>query len=416
MEIFNLPALLLSLTALFSYLNYRFLKLPTTIGMMLLALIFSALLILAGTVNSAVLGWAQTQVEAIRFDRTLMHGMLSFLLFAGALHVDLDDFRANWRIIGSLALPGTLLSTLLVSVCSWWMLEIVGLGMPFVYCLLFGSLISPTDPIAVLGILKTVGTPKSLEAKITGESLFNDGVGVVVFLVLLQMLVADACGHGSEFAPKAVLLFFVQEVFGGIIFGLLIGSLAFFLIRSVDDYKVEILLTVALVTGGYALASALHISGPLAIVVAGLLIGNQGRTLAMSETTRRNLDLFWELVDDILNALLFVILGLELIVLTVTGAGVAAGLFAIPIVLLARLGAVGIPVAVLRHFRSFTPGAVRIMVWGGLRGGISVALALSIPPGRERDIILVMTYLVVLFSILVQGLTLKRLVRRTLKM
>ena len=181
MEIFNLPALLLSLTALFSYLNYRFLKLPTTIGVMLLALIFSALLILAGTVNSAVLGWAQTQVEAIRFDRTLMHGMLSFLLFAGALHVDLDDFRANWRIIGSLALVGTLLSTLLVSVCSWWMLGIVGLGMPFVYCLLFGSLISPTDPIAVLGILKTAGTPKSLEAKITGESLFNDGVGVVVF-------------------------------------------------------------------------------------------------------------------------------------------------------------------------------------------------------------------------------------------
>ena len=315
----------------------------------------------------------------------------------------------KWTI-GSLATLGVLISTFLIGTMTWLVLGWLGVPMAFIYCLLFGALISPTDPIAVLGILKTAGTPKRLETKITGESLFNDGVGVVIFLIILEM----ATGSGEVTAGHIGLLF-VQETLGGALFGFVIGYLAYRMLKQVDNYQVELLITVALVTGGYALAMAWHLSGPIAIVVAGLLVGNHGRRLAMSEKTRHHLDIFWELVDEVLNAVLFVLIGLEVLVLVLTKAYLLAGLLLIPLVLLARFISVGIPVTVLRPFRDFDPGAIRIMTWGGLRGGISVALALSLPPGPERDVILAVTYIIVVFSIVVQGLTIGKLVKSVLR-
>jgi CPA1 family monovalent cation:H+ antiporter len=412
MGLFNILALLLALTALFSYLNHRTLRLPTTIGVMLISLVFSLALVAIGALLPGTDAWARELVANLHFDETLLHGMLSFLLFAGAIHVNFDDLYRNKWIIGTLATVGTLMSTAIVGVVSWWLLAALAIPVPFIFCLLFGALISPTDPIAVLSILKSVGAPKSLETKITGESLFNDGIGVVVFIVLLGFAGA---GHGSV-PPGAgeIAVLFLQEVVGGAIFGAAIGYGSYWMIKSVDSYDVEILITLALVTAGYAAANALHLSGPIAIVVAGLLIGNHGRRLAMSEKTRRHIDLFWELIDEILNAVLFVLIGLEIIVLTYTMPVMAAALMAIPLVLTARLIAVSLPVWILRHFRTFTPGAIRLMTWGGLRGGISVALALSLPGGEEREIILPITYTVVVFSIFVQATTIRKLVRSIL--
>jgi CPA1 family monovalent cation:H+ antiporter len=274
------------------------------------------------------------------------------------------------------------------------------------YCFLFGALISPTDPIAVLSILKSIRVPKSLETKISGESLFNDGVAVATFLILL-----DIVTKGHAIAPEAIVFLFAREALGGIVFGLAIGLLAYWMLKRVDNYQVEVLITLGLVTGGYALADTLHISGPISIVVAGLLIGNHGRLFAMSEKTRTNLDMFWELVDEILNAVLFVLIGLEVLVLTFTREYMTAAILAIPIVLLVRFISVGVPVTLLRFFRSFSPHVVKILTWSGLRGGISIALALSLPDSPQRDVILVVTYGVVIFSILVQGLTIRKVVR-----
>lgn len=409
MDLFNILAILITLTAVFSYMNFRYIGLPVTIGVMVIALSMSLMLILLGSFGLGLKPQAEVLLHNIDFDRTLLHGMLSFLLFAGALHVDINDLMELKWSIGALATVGTLVSTFLVGTLTWLVLGWVGIGLSFLYCMLFGALISPTDPIAVLGVLKSAGAPKSLEMRITGESLFNDGVGIVVFLVILEM----ATGGHAVSAGHIVGLF-VQEAIGGALFGLGIGYVAYQMLKSVDNYQVEILITLALVAGGYALADALHLSGPIAMVVAGVLIGNHGRLFGMSAETRAHLDVFWELVDEILNAVLFLLIGLEILVLTFTQQYLLASLVIIPLVLLARFVAIGIPVTVLRSFRSFSPGAVRIMTWGGLRGGISVALALSLPPGRERDVILAITYAVVVFSIVVQGLTLKRVVERTM--
>jgi len=345
-------------------------------------------------------------LASIEFDETLLHGMLSFLLFAGALHVNLDDLSRQRGIIFILATFGVIGATFIIGILSWYSFGLVGLDVPFVYCLLFGALISPTDPIAVLGILKQSNAPKSLEAKITGESLFNDGVAVVIFLVLVRI----ATG-GTDISPGELLLMFSQEAIGGILFGLGAGGITYWMLKSVDNYQVEVLLTLALVTGGYTLAEALHLSAPIAIVVAGLLIGNHGRLLAMSEKTREHLDTFWELVDEILNAVLFVLIGLEVLVLVFIQEYLLAGLLAIPIVLLARFVSVGIPIAIMRRFRDFSPKAIQVLTWGGLRGGISVALALSLSAGEIRDSLVAVTYAVVVFSILVQGLTIGPLIR-----
>ena len=407
MDLFTILAVLLTLTALFSYVNHRFIGLPTAIGVMGIALVMSLALIGLDAVGVDLREQAEVLLRSIDFDEALLQGMLSFLLFAGALHININELAERKWVISSLSTFGVLVSTFLIGTMTWLVLGWVGVSLPYVYCLVFGALISPTDPIAVMGILKTAGAPKSLEMKIAGESLFNDGVGVVVFLVILEI----ATGTG-EITAGHVGLLFVQEALGGAVFGLVIGYLAYRLLKRVDNYQVEVLITLALVTGGYALAMALHLSGPIAIVVAGLLIGNQGRLLAMSETTRHHLDIFWELVDEVLNAVLFVLIGLEVLVLTFTTSYLAAGLLLIPLVLLARFIAVGIPVAVLRPFQAFSPGAVRVMTWGGLRGGISVALALSLPLGPERDVILAVTYIIVIFSILVQGLTIGKVIKR----
>jgi len=407
MDLFNILAILITLTALFSYINHRYIGLPVTIGVMLIALSLSLLLNFLGSFGFGLKQHAEMLLGSIQFDKTLLHGMLSFLLFAGALHINIDDLVERKWSIGSLATFGTIMSSFLVGTLTWWLLIQFGLEMSYSYCLLFGALISPTDPIAVLGILKTARVPKSLKMKIAGESLFNDGVGVVLFLVILEI----ATG-AHEFNAGHIGLLFVQETIGGALLGLGLGYLAYRMLKSVDNYQVEVLITLALVAGGYALADALHFSGLIAIVVAGLLIGNHGRLFAMSDETRYQLDTFWELVDEILNAVLFVLIGMEILILTFTKQYLLLSLLVTPFVLIARFISIGIPMTLLRPFRRFTPGAVRIMTWGGLRGGISVALALSIPPCSERHVILALTYSVVLFSILVQGLTIEKLVKR----
>ena len=418
---FQLAALLLSLAALFGYLNHRLLRLPQTIGVMSVALIASLALLIAGAVSSTgVVGALQELLRQVDLRHLVLDILLGFLLFAGALHVNLNDLLDRRLAIASFATGSLLVSTALVGTATFLLLHALGIPLGYLHCLLFGALISPTDPVAVLGVMRRAGAPRSLEAKVIGESLFNDGLGVVIFLSLLGLAAAHAepaaAAHGAPAGVAGVALFLLREAGGGLGFGLAAGGLGYLVLRTVDDHRLEILITLALAAGGYALAAALHLSAPLAMVVIGLLIGNQGRHLAMSATTREHLDTFWELVDEILNAVLFLLIGLELLLLPLPGpwslAGLAAALLAVPVVLASRWLGIGLPVALLRLAgRAFSPRAVRIITWAGLRGGISVALALSLPSGEERALLLLMTYVVVVFSILVQGLTLGRVIR-----
>lgn len=405
MSLIETITILVCLSAVFSYVNHRYIKLPVTIGLMAIALVMSLVLLLLGKLGYGIQAEAESFIRSIDFDETLLHGMLSFLLFAGALHINLDDLLEQKWFIGTLACLGVVVSASIVGALTYLLLGWIGLPIPFIGCLLFGALISPTDPIAVLGILKNAKAPKQLEIKITGESLFNDGVGVAVFLVLLAVV------ETGTITPGSIALLFVQEALGGAAIGLALGYLTYMMLKSINQHHVEILLTLALVMGGYALADAVHASGPIAVVVSGLLIGNQGRHLAMSETTREYLDTFWELIDELLNAVLFVLIGLEVLALTFKTAYLEAGLIAIPLVLFARFVSVSLPVQAFRLFQEFTERATMILTWGGLRGGISVAMALSLPPSSYRDVLITMTYIVVVFSILVQGLTIERLVR-----
>ncbi len=406
MDPLSVVSVLLTVAAAFGYLNERYLRLPTTIGLMFIALVMSLALAVLGRFGLAPAHAVRGFLAHIDFNEVLMHGMLSFLLFAGALHVNLEDLSRNRWTVGLLATGGVIVSTALIGIGAYGLFGILGIDVPLIDCLLFGALISPTDPIAVLAVLKSVGVSRDLEAKIAGESLFNDGVGVVVFLVLLGI-----AAEGGGVRAGDIGLLFAREALGGAVFGLAAGYVAYRMLRGVDHYSVEVLITLALVAGGYALADHLHLSGPIAIVVAGLLIGNHGRLLAMSATTRAHLDTFWELVDETLNAVLFVLIGLEVLVLTFTPTLLVAGLLAIPLVLVARFVSVGVPVRLIGRAREFSPHAVPVLTWGGLRGGISVALALSLPPGPHRPVILAVTYIVVVFSILVQGLTVGRLAR-----
>ncbi len=404
MNLVQTITILVCISALFGYLNHRVLRLPVTIGLMAIALAMSLILLLLGKLGFDINVRAEAFIRSIDFNEALMHGMLSCLLFAGALHVNLSDLLDQKWIVGTLASVGVVLSTFVIGGASYYLFSLVGLHLPFLYCLLFGALISPTDPVAVMGILKEARLPKPLEVKVVGESLFNDGVGVVVFLVLMSLIPRDSV------LISDVVLLFVEEVLGGALLGILLGFGAYLMLKSVDNYQVEILITLALVMGGYELANLLHTSGPIAVVVAGLLIGNQGRRLAMSEKTREHLDAFWDLVDELLNAILFVLIGLEVLVLSYQSAYLKAGLVAIPLVLFARFITVWLQVKVFSLVREFSQRTVAILTWGGLRGGISVALALSLPAGPARDAVLLITYTVVVFSILVQGLTIKRLI------
>jgi CPA1 family monovalent cation:H+ antiporter len=405
---FDTVALLLTLAAGFAYANHRWIKLPSAIGLMAMSFAASLLLIALDRLEWLRLtGLATRILEDIHLDDTLLHGMLGILLFAGALHINLDDLREERLAIAVLAVVGTVLSMLIVGGLSYWLLALLGLGLPLAQCMLFGALISPTDPIAVLDILKSARVPRSLEIQIAGESLFNDGVGVVLFLAVLSV-----ASGGHDVTVTRVIALFAREAIGGAAFGLVTGYLVYRLLRSIDHYQTELLLTLALVLGGYALADRLHISAPIAAVVAGLLIGNHGRSFGMSDVTRDHLDKFWSLVDEIMNAILFVLVGFEFLRLAITTKVALAGAAMIPVVLLARVASVSAPLALLSRFLRFSPGAVGVLSWGGLRGGISVALALSTPTGPGHDLVVAMTYFVVAFSIFVQGLTLGRFARR----
>ena len=406
----SLIALLLTLTGAFAYLNHRFLKFPLSVGLMGLSLALSLLLILCESLGLPIRGWASATVAQINFSETLLDGMLSFMLFAGALHVDLDELREQKATVAVLATVGVVVSTVLGGLGTWAAFRVVHLAVPLLGCLTFGALISPTDPIAVMGLLKEIDAPKSLSTKIAGESLFNDGVGIVVFLLLFRIW---AAGSGS-FRWEHTLELLLREVGGGVVIGLLLGYLCYTLLRSIDNYQVEVMLTVAFVSGGYQLASSLHSSGPLAIVTAGIYIGNYGRERAMTDTTRMHLDAFWEMIDEILNGILFVLIGLEVLVLTFERGYLLAALASVPLVLAARFLSLAFPLFAMKVFRGVeTP--ITILTWGGLRGGLSIAMALSLPPSSAREIIVTCTYAVVAFAILVQATTMPWLLRRVVQ-
>jgi CPA1 family monovalent cation:H+ antiporter len=407
-SIIDVAAILISISALFAYINHRFIGLPTTIGVMIIAMLASVFVYVLSLLGFADLhGQAQVMLASIDFNETLLQGMLSFLLFAGALHVNLSDLRKQKWVILSLATVGVCLSTFLVGTATFYLLAILNLDLPYIYCLLFGALISPTDPIAVMSTVKSLGVDKELETTIAGESLFNDGVGVVVFMVLVMLLQSP-----EQISVGHVTMIFLEEAVGGIVFGLVLGGVGYYLTNSIDNYKVEVLITLALVMGGYSLAVYLHTSGPIAIVVAGLLTGNVLRAHAMSDVTRRSVDDFWELIDEILNVILFALIGLEMLIIPFEGLWFIAGLALIVVVLAARVVSVGVPIRLIGLKTAVAPHLVKILVWGGLRGGISVALALSLPAGEFRDLVLVLTYVIVVFSIVVQGLTIGPFIRK----
>jgi len=412
MALFDVLAVLMVLAATFGWVNDRYVRFPMTVGVMAMGLALSLALIALSQVYPSIKADAERLLATIDFDQLLLHGALGFLLFAGALHIEFGDLREHRVSIGVLAVVGTLASTVIVGGLCWLFTRSLGLGLTPFQCLLFGALISPTDPIAVLAMLKSLAAPRYLEVQIAGESLFNDCVGVVVFLGLLQYVgrpMPDAGGLALD-----LLVLAAREVVGGAALGLLLGLLAYWMLKRIDNYQVEILISLALVMGGYAWAERLHLSAAITAVTAGLLMGNQGRAFAMSDRTRQHLDTFWELIDGVLNALLFILLGLEVLALTVRREFVVAGILAIPVVILARFVATGLSLQLVRAVTSQTPHSVKLLTWGGLRGGLAVALALVLRnhlPARQADVLLVMTYFVVVFSILVQALSMKPLLR-----
>ena len=410
MDYFHIITILIVISAVFGYINVRFLKLPNTIGLMLITIVFTFAVFVLNYFGAPELLTAEKYIIShIDFKEVLLDIMLSFMLFAGALHTNFEQLRVQrWPVL-VFATLGVLVSTFLVGYGVYFILPLFGLNVKFIYCLLFGALISPTDPIAVLGILKNVGAPKQLEAKIVGESLFNDGVGAVVFLTIFKIA---QIGHG-EIEVSEIFELFAVEVIGGITLGLVIGWMTYRLMKSIDDYDIEVIITLAAVMGGTVIAQKYHLSAPLAMVTAGLLIGNDTiRNTAMSHVTESYVDKFWELLDILLNTILFVLIGMEILVLTFEANYITAGLVAIPLVLLCRYLSLLIPVKFFEKRLDFAPKTNLIMTWGGLRGGISIALALGLTLKMERDLFLVMTYFIVVFSILVQGLSLGKLVKR----
>jgi CPA1 family monovalent cation:H+ antiporter len=405
---FDAAAILIALAAVLGYLNHRFVGLPSSIGLTIMGAVASLLvigidrLLPASTLAEQVSAF----ISGIDFHTTLMDGMLSFLLFAGALHVDWTELRrGRWPIL-ALSTVGVLLSTGIVGGGFYLLTAALGVGVPLIWCFVFGALISPTDPVAVMGVLKRAAVPPTLQATVAGESLFNDGVGVVVFSILLAAALGTepfTIGHAAEA--------FFLEAGGGALLGLLVGWLGFKAMASIDEYNVELMISLAVVMGGYSLAQFLHVSGPVAMAVAGLLIGNAGVKLAMSDTTQDYVLKFWALVDELLNAVLFLLIGLEVIAIVPEPRLLIAGALAIPLVLGARMLAVALPLAALRPFLSMGRLALPTLVWGGLRGGISIALALSLPEGPARTAILAVTYTVVLFSVVVQGGSVGKLIQ-----
>ena len=416
MDILQLASLLIVLAGAFGAVNYLFLRLPGAIGILVVALVASVAVLGLDRLMPA-LGIADAlrgAVGELSFSRALLDGMLGLLLFAGALHVKIADLRAQWSVVFLMATMGVALSAGIVGAGFAWIT-----GMPLVVALLFGALISPTDPVAVLGVLREASLRKTLETKIAGESLFNDGVGYVVFLVLLGLAYPGAGGHAAPEAGQdgtagtlaGAGLLFLREAAGGAVLGVVLGWLTFRVMRLIDDYALEVLITLGLAFGGYELAMALGVSAPIMAVCAGLLIGDVGARHGMSEETRKYVEAFWKLIDEILNAVLFLMIGFEVFALTLSLDALVVGVLAILLALVARLAAVAVPVLILRPFKSFSSGTIPIMTWGGLKGGISVALALSLPDSEWKPVILSATYVVVVFSIIVQGLTVAPLAR-----
>ncbi|WP_419211755.1 cation:proton antiporter [Maribacter sp. X9] len=409
MDIFTIISVLVFMAAIFGYINARFLNLPNSIGLMVITILFTMIVFGIGYVDDTLINAERYIISQIDFKSVLLDVMLSFLLFAGALHTNFQQLKVQrWPILVFSTL-GVLVSTFLVGVSMYYVLQLVGMDISFIYCLLFGSLISPTDPIAVLGILKKAGAPKQLETKIVGESLFNDGVGVVVFLTIYKLA---AAGDGV-IEPLDILELFGVEVIGGLVLGLALGWGTYKLMKSIDDYDIEVIITLATVMIGTLIAQKFHLSAPLAMVAAGLVVGNDTvRMAAMSKTTETYVDKFWELLDILLNTILFVLIGMEILVLSFTLDYIVAGLIAIPLVLACRYLSLLLPIKFFEKRLDFVPKTNLVMTWGGLRGGISIALALGLTEAMHRDLFLVITYVVVVFSIIGQGLTVEKLVKR----
>ncbi|ABE37201.1 sodium/proton antiporter, CPA1 family [Paraburkholderia xenovorans LB400] len=407
MTVFQITGALLAVVAVFGVINYRFIKLPDTLGITAVGLVVCLGISALGFYYPTMAVVARKIVTQIDFADIVFHGLLGFLLFAGALHVDLSRMRTQRRAVLLLATIGVLISVALVGLGFFYVTQWLGHPVSLLWCLAFGALISPTDPIAVLSVLKGAGAPESLETKITGEALFNDGTAVVAFVTLVGL-----ASGANEFSATAVAIDLLREIAGALILGVSLGFAASLLLRGIDSYPVEILITLALATGGYSLAETLHVSAPLAVVIMGLVIGNHGALTSMSEKTREHLFSFWELLDELLNLVLFGLIGLEIIALSLHQHIVRLGLAAIPVVLVARGISVSIPLFALQNFRRVNPHSALMLTWGGLRGGISIALALSLPDFHGRDMFIGVTYLVVVFSLLIQATTLGPLVRR----
>lgn len=414
MELYYTFSVLIVLASIFAYVNLRFLKLPSTIGIMIIAILVSVGIRLIG--NEYFPDTTREMYQLMQdfdFNEILMGAMLNFLLFAGALHINVYDLKEHkWPIL-TYASVSVVLSAFIISGILYVVTPYLGITIPYIYCLLFGTLISPTDPIVVLGVLKEAKVPKMIETKITGESLFNDGVAVVMFAVVLKI----ATDHTFEADFASVSGLFLLEAGGGILLGALLGYTASRVMKKIDDYKLSVLITLSIVMGGFLIAKQLHFSSPLAMVIAGLIIGNYGKRVAMSETTQDYLSKFWELVDEIMNAILFLFIGFELLMLPDLEEQLLLGFVTIFICLIARTLAIFLPASTILRKNTFTQGSLITMVWGGIRGGVSIALVLSIPnsAGEIKEILLEVTYIVVLFSIVVQGLTVGKVAKKVLK-
>ena len=408
MQLYDLITIIISLTAVFSYLNIRYIKLPGTIGIMLISIVSSLMVIAIGFFKPGFFKQVTSLISTIDFHTALMKVMLSFLLFAGAMHINYNKLKKEAAAIITFSTIGTLISTFVVGILFFYTSKLFGLHIDFLPCLLFGALISPTDPIAVLGILRRAKIPASLEMKISGESLFNDGVSVVIFITIYEVMAKGI----QNVSMMQVAWLFLKDAGGGILYGIILGYLGFWALKTIDNYVSEVLITLAIVMGGYLLADRLHISGPLAMVVAGIITGNKTMSEVMSNETREYIGKFWEMIDEVLNAILFLLIGFEMLIIPFNFSLLILGCVSISIVLFSRFISVAIPISLLKRKKAFEKNAIPILTWGGLRGGISVALALSLPSSEFNLVFVSVTYIIVIFSILVQGLTIGRFAKK----